>query len=80
MKPIPSKTDILADLHRLKFLIERKCTLDVEKMRARYFHILNKMICLHPKNLENLEVDKIAGEILRENHIKESEIFSRVRY
>ena len=24
------------------------------------------MICLHPKNLQNLEIDKIAAEILRE--------------
>ena len=80
MKPIPSKTDILADLHRLKILIGKKYISDVDKLSMRYFHILNKMICAHPKNFQNFKVDEIAAEVLRENHHKESEIFSPLRY
>lgn len=55
MKPIPSKTDILADLHRLKILIGKKYISDVDKLSMRYFHILNKMICAHPKNFQNFQ-------------------------
>ena len=69
-KHIPSKADILAYLHRLKVLIEKKYTSNVEKMSIRYFYVFNKIICLHPKNLQNLEIDKISAEILQENHIK----------
>ena len=77
MKPIPSKPDILADLHRLKILIEKKYTSEIDKMSTRYFHILNKMIVSQPKNLENLELDEVSSSILGENHNKD--VYSPLR-
>ena len=68
MQPIPAKSDILADLHRLSIIIKQKHFSLIENMRIRYSHVLSKMIKKKPVAGSIIEVDEISNNLVKASH------------
>ena len=81
MKPIPAKTDIKADMHRLSVMIKEKEFSAIKNLYSRYIFPLkeNAFLVVHQKSRNfSFDEDEIAAKILKDHHSDQAELLSPI--